>query len=324
MRLIHHVENNHLGIGSVSIFKDGQEVYNRNFGQANIPALTYTHTSKYQVGSVTKLITATLVFKLIEDGKLQLDDKLSDFYPEIPNAQKITIKNLLEHTSGLGSYVVKNGEVWVTEKVTEKEIFDLIIHQGVSFEPDEKVAYSNTAYYVLTKILEKKHKKPFHEIFNREIARPLKLRNSVSVKSNPKNVLKPYQFNQDKWVELKNEINFLNVIGVGDVASTPEDLNIFIHHLFSNRIIKAETLETMLPVLNKESWGRGIAIWEFDGLLFYGHGGDTLGSHALVIYNREANLSISYSTNGERIRKEEFMKYIIYSLYNKDFKLPGS
>jgi D-alanyl-D-alanine carboxypeptidase len=75
--------------------------------------------------------------------------------------KKITVKNLLEHTSGLGSYVVKDGEIWVTEKVTEKEIFDLIMKQGVSFEPNEKVAYSNTAYYLLTKILEKNTENPF-------------------------------------------------------------------------------------------------------------------------------------------------------------------
>nr|WP_305070017.1 serine hydrolase domain-containing protein [Flavobacterium covae] len=136
-------------------------MYNKDFGQKNIPDLIYNNTTKYQIGSVTKLITATLIYKLIEKKKLGINDKLSDFYPEIPNSEKITIKNLLEHTSGLGSYVVKEGQVWVTEKVTEKEIFNLIIKQGVSFEPNEKVAYSNTAYYLLTKIIEKNTKNHF-------------------------------------------------------------------------------------------------------------------------------------------------------------------
>jgi D-alanyl-D-alanine carboxypeptidase len=101
------------------------------------------------------MITAVLIFKLIEENKLHLEDKLSEFFPEIPNSNAITIKNLLEHTSGLGSYVVKDGEVWVTEKASDQQIMDLIIQQGKSFEPGEKVAYSNSAYYLLTKILEK-------------------------------------------------------------------------------------------------------------------------------------------------------------------------
>ena len=125
-----YIEKNNLGIGSLSIFKNGKEVYAKNFGQKNIPDLIYNKETRYQVGSVTKMITATLIFKLIEEGKLSLNDKLSEFYPDIPNSDKITVKNLLEHTSGLGSYVVKNGEVWVTEKVSDKQIMDLIIQQG--------------------------------------------------------------------------------------------------------------------------------------------------------------------------------------------------
>lgn len=318
---LNYIDNNNLGIGSLSVFKDGKEVYNKKYGQKNIANIVYDNDTKYQVGSVTKMVTATLIIKLIEDGKLKIDDKLSDFYPEIPNSNKITIKNLLEHTSGLGSYVVKDGVIWITEKVTEKEIFDLIMQQGVSFEPNEKVAYSNTAYYFLNKILEKKYKKPFHEILTKEITGPLKLKNFSSVKSNPKNVFKSYQYKNEGWNEVK-EMDFSNIIGVGDIASTSKELNIFAENLFHNKIIKKESLEMMLPVLGKESWGRGIEIWDFDGIKFYGHRGGTVASRTILIYNKEANLSISYNTNGERIRTDEFMKNIVYLIYNKEFKLP--
>jgi len=317
-----YIEKNNLGIGSLSIFKNGKEVYAKNFGQKNIPDLNYNKETRYQVGSVTKMITATLIFKLIEEGKLSLNDKLSEFYPDIPNSDKITVKNLLEHTSGLGSYVVKNGEVWVTEKVGDKQIMDLIIQQGKSFEPGEKVAYSNSAYYLLTKILEEKHKKPFQRILNKEIIKPLKLKNLTSFKPDQKNVFLPYRYDNHSWNILKKDIDFLNVIGVGDISATSYDLNIFINNLFHNNILKKESLELMEPVLEKENWGRGVAVWDFDGIIFYGHGGDTLGSHAILIYNKEANISIAYNTNGERIKKEDFIKNIVYLLYNKEFTLP--
>jgi len=77
---VSHIENNDRGIGSVSIFKDGKEVYNRSFGQPKLTDIQYNADTKYQIGSITKTITATLIFKLIESNKLQLDDKLSKFY----------------------------------------------------------------------------------------------------------------------------------------------------------------------------------------------------------------------------------------------------
>ncbi|MDN3692386.1 serine hydrolase domain-containing protein [Chryseobacterium tructae] len=317
-----YIENNNLGVGRLSVFKKGKEVYAKSFGQKHIPELTYDKNTRYQVGSVTKMMTAVLIFKLIEAKKLDLNDKLSAFYPEIPNSDIITIKNLLEHTSGLGSYVVKDGEVWVTEKTNDREIMDLIIKQGKSFEPGEKVAYSNSAYYLLTKILENKHQKLFYQILYSEIVQPLGLKNLASFKPDQKNVFLPYRYENNSWTVLKKEINLLNVIGVGDVSATPYDLNIFINSLFHNKLLKKESLALMLPVPGKENWGRGIAIWDFNDLIFYGHGGDTLGSHAILIYNKEADLSIAYVTNGERIKKEEFIQNVVDLLYNKEIKLP--
>ncbi|MFZ4928111.1 serine hydrolase domain-containing protein [Chryseobacterium sp. Mn2064] len=317
---LNYIGNNNLGIGSISIFKDGKEVYSKSFGQENLPDKIYNKDTKYHVGSVTKMVTATLIFKLIEEGKLNLEDKLSDFFPELPNANIITIRNLLEHSSGLGSYVVKDGEVWVTDKATRKEIFHVIQKQGTSFKPDEKVAYSNTAYYLLTDILEKKYNLPYHKIVEREITAPLALKNFASTKSNPKNVFKPYHYENNHWSDMK-DILPENVIGVGDIVSTSKDLNIFNENLFHNKILKKSSMEKMIPASGK-GWGRGIALWDFDGITFYGHGGDTLGSHALLIYSPEQNLSIAYNTNAERINKESFVKNIVSLLYSKEFKWP--
>ncbi len=317
---LNHISRNNLGAGSLSVFKDGKQVYNKDFGQENISS-NLPETYKYQVGSVTKLVTATLIFKLVEAGKLSLDDKLSNLFPKVPNAAKISIGHLLAHTSGLGSYVVKDGEVWVTENVTEKEIFDLIAEQGVSFQPGEKVSYSNTAYYLLAKIVEAKYKMPYHKVVEQEIIKPLKLKSLASIKSGPENVLKPYQFKDANWTMVK-DINFVNVIGVGDICATPEELNIFMENLFRYKLINKSSLEKMLPVIGRESWGRGIAEWDFEGLKFYGHGGDTLGSHAILIYDPKTRLSIAYTTNAERIKKEEFMAFIVKALQGKAFDYP--
>lgn len=317
---INYIENNDGGIGSLSIFKDGKEVYNRSFGQEKLLNVPYNRDTKYQIASVTKMVTAILTWKLIEDDKLKLDTKLADFFPEIPNSEKITIKNMLEHTSGLGNFAVRNGAIWVIDEVDEKEILEEIKKQGVSFGPNEKVVYSNSAYILLRKIVEQKYGKPYNEIVQKEIAEPLGLKNFASVKSNPTNLFKSYQF-KEKWTEIK-DIAYTNVIGVGDIASSTKDMNILINRLFQNKILMKGTLEYMKPLEGKEDWGRGLALFPFDEHLFFGHNGDVLGSHSRLIYNPKDKISVAYSTNGERIPANTVVENIVNIIYNKSFALP--
>jgi D-alanyl-D-alanine carboxypeptidase len=171
---ITHIDTNHRAIGSLSIFEEGKEIYSRSFGQGSLKKESYNTNTKYQIGSITKLITATLIFRLIEKGDLSLEDKLSVYYPQIPNSSKISIKNLLEHSSGLGDFLMKKDSIsWLTKKVSEQDIINEITRQGVSFQPNEKVLYSNTGYYLLAKILEKKYKQPYAKVVDKEIAKPL-------------------------------------------------------------------------------------------------------------------------------------------------------
>ncbi|ABQ05135.1 serine hydrolase domain-containing protein [Flavobacterium johnsoniae] len=316
---INYIETNNGGIGSLSIYKNSQEVYNRSFGQDKLIGVHYNKNTEYHIASVTKMVTAILVFKLIENDKLKLDTKLSDFYPEIPNSKVITIKNMLEHTSGLGNFAIKDGVVWVTQKVSEQEVFDEIKRQGVSFQPNEKVVYSNSAYLLLRMIIEKIYNTPYNKIVEQEIIKPLKLKNFASVKSNPKNTFNSYKFTEN-WTEIK-DIEYSNVIGVGDISSTTKDMNILINNLFQNKLVKRETLEIMKPI-GKDEWGRGLALYPFKENIFYGHSGDVLGSHSIALYNEKDKISISYSTNGERIPTNTFIEVLINIIYDKEFKLP--
>lgn len=316
---INYIETNNGGIGSLSIYKNSQEVYNRSFGQDKLIGVHYNKNTEYHMASVTKMVTAILVFKLIENDKLKLDTKLSDFYPEIPNSKVITIKNMLEHTSGLGNFAIKDGVVWVTQKVSEQEVFDEIKRQGVSFQPNEKVVYSNSAYLLLRMIIEKIYNKPYNKIVEQEIIKPLKLKNFASVKSNPKNTFNSYKF-AEKWTEIK-DVEYSNVIGVGDISSTTKDMNILINNLFQSKLVKKETLEIMKPI-GKEGWGRGLGLYPFKENIFYGHSGDALGSHSIALYNEKDKISISYSTNGERIPTNTFIEVLINIIYNKEYKLP--
>ncbi|WP_240732409.1 MULTISPECIES: serine hydrolase domain-containing protein [Dyella] len=317
---LNDVEANDGGVGSVSIFKGGREVYARSFGQKNLPDVAHDEYSKYQIASVTKMVTAILTFKLVEAGRLSLDDKLSDFFPDMPSAQKITIRHLLEHTSGLKNFAIKDGSVWVVDEVSQGDILDEIKSQGVAFEPGERVAYSNSAYFLLRMILEKKYGREYHQIVAQEIAEPLGLQNFASTKSHPSNTFKSYTF-AGHWVEIK-DINYSNVIGVGDIASTTRDLNTLIVSLFQHKILNKATLEQMKPIPGHDGWGRGLAEFPYGENRFLGHGGDVLGSHSRVIYNPKDGVAIAYSTNGERIPTNAFLETVVGIVYGGDFTLP--
>lgn len=314
------VESNNGGIGSVSIFKGGREIYARSFGQQNLPGVAHDADSKYQIASVTKMVTAILAFKLIEDGRLNLDDSLSSYFPAMPSAQKISIANLLGHTSGLGNFAIRNGEVWVVDPQTQDQILEEIATQGIAFEPGQRVAYSNSAYFLLRMIIEQVHGRAYHDIVAQEIAAPLGLRNFASTGSHPGNTFKSYAFSGE-WREIK-DIDYSNVIGVGDIAATTHDLNVLISGLFEYKLVHKDRLQQMQPKLGGSGWGLGLAEFTYGEEHFLGHGGDVLGSHSRVIYNPEDDVAIAYSTNGERIPTNVFLEAIVDLVYGREAVFP--
>ena len=171
-------------IGSVSIFENGSKVYGNTFGHENQEYKTVTELPiLFQIGSISKLFTSVLLHKLVDSKKLSLDKKLSDYYPNIPNASRITLDQMLKHTSGLGDYVVRKEEemFWLVDPVTSKDIVEEIIRQGSFFEPGDSISYSNSAFYLLARIVEKEYKKEYYQVLQDEIATPLNMKNTFCV-----------------------------------------------------------------------------------------------------------------------------------------------
>jgi D-alanyl-D-alanine carboxypeptidase len=317
---IHHIETNDRGIGSISIFMNGKEIYNKSFGQSRLNNVKFDQHTRYQIGSITKTVTATLIFELIENNKLRLDDKLALFFPTIPNAEKITIKNLLEHSSGLRDFVTKNDSIsWLTEKVNDNDILEEIIRQGCAFKAGEKVEYSNSGYFLLAKIAEKLFNEKYARLVSEKIGKPLQLEDFSSSTELTDNRFKSYQFTE-KWEKMK-DLEFSNVTGVGDISSTTKDLNLFLYYLLNNQIVKKEYVEQMKPT-NKEIFGRGLMLIPYYHTVFWGHGGDTYGTHSVVAYTEKGKLGIAISLNGERFPINDLAIGVLNIIYNKQYEFP--
>ena len=155
-------------MGSLTIARDGNVLYTRAIGFSQINGTEekpLTAANRFRIGSITKMYTATMILQLVEEGKLKLTDTLDKFFPQVPNAQKITIAQILAHRSGIPNVRRdRNSQANVnTTPITKDEMLALIVKATPDFEPDTKHSYSNSGYFLLGLILEKLTGKSYEE-----------------------------------------------------------------------------------------------------------------------------------------------------------------
>ncbi|MNU20759.1 putative penicillin-binding protein PbpX [compost metagenome] len=322
---IDHIESYNQGIGAISVFKDGRQLYQRRFGQAALPNSKWNKHTQYQIGSVTKVYTAVLIWKLIEAGHLTPDTRLDKYLPQMANADKITIRHLLEHSSGISrDYGQKPGSAnWLIDSTAKHdEIIAEIIRQGVVFEPGTAVAYSNSAYYLLKHIIEQEYGAPYGQIVYKELSKPYHLTDFATADMDPGNVFPSYQYDYSKsaWT-LMPDYQYRNIIGVGDISATPAQLNKFFHLLFSGKVLKPESLQQMFPDAT-EDFGRNLMSIPVYKQMLYGHAGDTKGTHSLMAYDTTSKIGIVMIINGQRYPHNQFYIDAYQALFSDTTALP--
>ena len=132
-------------MGSVAVSKNGELIYTKSIGYADIENnLKASEKTKYRIGSISKSFTAVLILKAIENQQLTIDETIDKWFPSITNSNKITVKQLLTHRSGIHNFT-NNPDylLWNTKSKTEKEMIEIIKKSGIDFEPDTKAEYSN-------------------------------------------------------------------------------------------------------------------------------------------------------------------------------------
>ncbi|HUL51410.1 MAG TPA: serine hydrolase domain-containing protein, partial [Candidatus Nitrosotalea sp.] len=164
------------GMGSLTLARDGNVLYSRSFGYSQIKGnekKPSTAETKYRIGSITKTYTAVMIFQLVEEGKLKLTDTLDKFFPQIPNAARITIGQILAHRSGIHN--VEADGSWGKQARTRDEVVAHIAQGQPDFEPDARHLYSNAGYVLLGYIIEKVSGKSYHEALKERITSKIDL-----------------------------------------------------------------------------------------------------------------------------------------------------
>ncbi len=166
--------------GCVLIAKTGTILTRQCYGDANYELnVPNAPTTRFHIASVTKSFTAAAIILLEKQGKLHLTDKLSQYIPNFPSGDKITILELLEHSSGIPSYyAIPEYDAIKFKPVDFDELIAIIRTKPLDFEPGTKSSYSDTGYTLLAYIIEKVSAKPYGRFIADEIFTPLGMKNS--------------------------------------------------------------------------------------------------------------------------------------------------
>ena len=310
-------------MGNVAVAQNGKTIYAKAIGKADIETGKDANTdSKYRIGSISKTFTATLIFKAIEEKKLTLDQTIIAYFPNIKNANKITVGNLLNHRSGIFNLTNDpNFLKWNTYPKSRTELINIISASQTVFEPNSKAEYSNSNYILLSIILEKIYQKTYSEILNEKIIKPLQLKNTYyGAKINlANNEVNSYAFT-GVWLK-QPETDMSIPLGAGAIVSNPSDLNMFIAALMNGKLLSAQSLAQMKTIT--DNYGMGVIKVPFNEHVGYGHGGAIDGFTSMLYYFPSNQLAVAITSNGNNYENNQILIALLSAYFNKDFQIPS-
>jgi CubicO group peptidase (beta-lactamase class C family) len=316
------LEANNKFMGSVAVSKNGAIIYSKSIGFSDIENNTKaTENSKYRIGSISKTFTSVLILKAVEEKKLELNQTIDKYFPTIKNAEKITVKLLLSHRSGIHNFTDDADYLtWNTQPKTEKEMVEIIAKGGSDFQPDSKAEYSNSNFVLLTYMLEKAFAKSYSDLLQEYIVQPIGLTNTyVFEKINPsKNECKSYKFT-GTW-KLEPETDFTIPLGAGAIIATSTDLTKFADALFGGKLLKSESLEIMKTI--KDGYGIGLFQIPFYDKAGYGHTGGIDGFSSVFFHFSDGNISYALTSNGTNFNNNDISIAVLSAVYDKPYEIP--
>jgi CubicO group peptidase (beta-lactamase class C family) len=252
--------------GSVLVAEKGKFVYKKGFGMANMEwEIPNQPDTKFRIGSVTKQFTATLVLQLVDEGKIKLDGKLSDYLPDYrkDTGGKITVHHLLNHTSGVPSYTSRP-DFFADVSRDPYSVADFVkkfASGELEFEPGSKYNYNNSGYFLLGAIIEKVSGKSYETALKERIFEPLGMKNTGYDNHAP--ILQKRANGYEKTPDGYINAAYLDMslpYAAGSIYSTVEDLYKWDQALYENKIMSAEGKRLMFtPGLSNYGYGVFIA-----------------------------------------------------------------
>ncbi len=303
--LARYVEKTGPGV-AVIVSKNNKILYKSARGLANIELqVTLTTNSVFRLGSITKQFTGAAIMILAEQGKLSLSDDLHKYVPDFPTeGNKVTIKHLLTHTSGIANYT-EDKHIWRQELQTPTTLDDMIVRfakHPMALKVGEANRYSNTGYVLLGKIIEVASGKSYADFIEQEIFAKLGMKNSqyggLQIIPNRAN---GYSASETGYVNA-GFVNMMWPHAAGSLLSTVDDLNIWFKALRNGELISAENYKLMTSPMqlndgSMSNYGFGLGMFKFNKYDAIGHGGGIHGFVTNAFYIPSEDLYVAVLNN---------------------------
>ena len=305
---------------SMLLARAGEPAWSGAVGKSNLEQQSdLTVSDRFRAGSITKTFVATVVMKLQEQGRVNIEQTLRELLPEetgqIPGADRIKLRHMLSHTSGLFDPanddlqykldLINNParrSAMTTRQLLEKYVYG----RKLGFEPGEQFGYSNTNYWLLGMVIEKTTGQPLQAVLEELIFKPLGLKNTYLDVRNDREVVRGY-------TDFYNNGNLMDVTALdradsqgqasGGLITTLKELYVFSEALFGGKIIGQASLKAMmtLPAVQRGTTEYGLGLDSYQSLLGtgWGHNGTLLGVDANWFHFPEKQATyILFGNNG--------------------------
>lgn len=300
------IHENQLVGASVGVMRHNEVIFARGYGYATLGnKVEATEHTVYRIGSITKQFTALAVMILVQQGKLNLNDIMLDYLPNYPQRDhKVTIDQLLNHTSGIKSYTDIEKFWEISERdLSREEIVDLFSSEPVEFSPGENYQYNNSGYYLLGMIIENVSGMRYADFLKANVWQPLEMFDThyLGKIKNVKNIATGYDHKGNELV-LARPLGMDNPFSGGSLGSSVLDLLKWQTALNENQLISRQSYNKMIePGLltggKHTTYGYGFFMSNLNGHRKIEHGGTINGFRAQLSTYPDDGLTVTVLCN---------------------------
>jgi CubicO group peptidase (beta-lactamase class C family) len=288
---------------TLEVIRDGKAIKTAAYGLANVelnvPAKPET---VFEIGSITKQFTAAGILMLAQEGKLSVDDKISKYLKDPPEAwANVTVRHLLTHTSGIKSYTGLDGfQIW--RHLTQEQFIKAIGKEPMEFQPGDSWKYCNTGFNLLGYIIENVSGKNYWEFMGERVFQPLGMQATTKRLYSLVIPNRASGYEQTNHVWMNRDTDLTEVFSAGAIASTAGDLAKWSVALDGDQLLNAASKAQMwTPVkLNDgktRKYGFGWNVDTLEGHKNIGHGGSTSGFSASIQRFPDDHLAVIILSN---------------------------
>lgn len=308
---------------TIALAKKGSMLYTQAYGLSNVAAgLTAQPATIFEIGSITKQFTAALIMNLQEQGKLNVNDTMTSYLPQYGFPSAITIRMLLNQTSGLADFTnFPQLGAWIMNGVSEATVLTAVSQAGLQFQPGTQYAYSNSNYFALGSIIETVTGQTYAANLQQSIFHPLSL-TSTYYTLPPASLSATGYSDSGAGVAPVSPWNRSAAFAAGALSSNVYDLVAWDNALISGKVVSAASFQQMTTPngfnldSTGDSYGFGLVVGRYDNRPIIWHTGQIGGFYAENVVFLDDGFTLVLLTNDQDFNTDPFVLKLMNAICN--------